>query len=84
MKLLKKHKLISYKNNSKVVADEIIQLRKELELIGLNSNEINEILERYKDTYSYAFYELRIACYSFIMTMKKSFKKYQKYFKKKM
>lgn len=77
-------KLISYKSNSKNTDNLLIQLRKELEFIGLDSNEINEILERYKDTYSYAFYELRIACYRFIMAMKKSFKKYQKYFKKKM
>ena len=71
-------------NHLKKLDNPLILLKEELELIGLNSNEINEILERYKDTYSYAFYELRIACYSFIMTMKKSFKKYQKYFKKKM
>lgn len=84
MKSLKENKLISYKNNSKNTDKQLIQLRKELEFIGLDSNEINEILERYKDTYSYAFYELRIACYRFIRTMKKSLKKCQKYFKKKM
>ena len=84
MKLLKENKLISYKNNSKNTDKQLIQLRKELELIGLDSNEINDILERYKSTYDYAFYELRIASYNFVRTMKKLLKKYQKYFKKKM
>lgn len=64
--------------------DSLIQLRKKLEFIGLDSNEINEILEKYKSTYDYAFYELRIASYNFVRTMKKSLKKCQKYFKKNM
>lgn len=84
MKLLKKNKLISYKSNAKKTDDPLIQIRKELEFIGLDSNEINDILERYKSTYDYAFYELRIVSYNFVRAMKKIIKKYQKYFKKKM
>ena len=76
-------KLISYKKNSNNIDNPLIQLRKKLEFIGLDSNEINEILEKYKSTYDYAFYELRIASYSFVTTKKKSLKKCQKYFKKK-
>ena len=71
-------------NHLKKLDNPLILLKEELELIGLDSNEINDILERYKSTYDYAFYELRIACYRFIRTMKKLLKKYQKYFKKKM
>ena len=80
MKLLKENKLIFYKNNLKNTDKPLIQLRKELEFIGLDSNEINEILERYKDTYSYAFYELKIASYNFVRTMKKIIKKISKVF----
>lgn len=35
------------------------------------SNEINDILERYKSTYDYASYELRIDSYNFVRNMKK-------------
>ena len=71
-------------NHLKKLDNPLILLKEELELIGLDSNEINDILERYKRTYDYAFYELRIASYNFVRTMKKLLKKYQKYFKKKM
>ncbi len=71
-------------NHLKKLDNPLIILKKELELAILDSNEINDILERYKSTYDYVFYELRIASYNFVMTMKKSLKKYQKYFKKKM
>ncbi len=71
-------------NHLKKLDNPLILLKEELELIGLDSNEINDILERYKSTYDYAFYELRIASYNFVRTMKKLLKKYQKYFKKKM
>ena len=71
-------------NHLNKLDNPLILLKEELELIGLDSNEINDILERYKRTYDYAFYELRIASYNFVRTMKKLLKKYQKYFKKKM
>lgn len=71
-------------NHLKKLDNPLILLKEELELIGLDSNEINDILERYKSTYDYAFYELRISSYNFVRTMKKSLKKCQKYFKKKM
>lgn len=71
-------------NHLKKLDNPLILLKEELELIGLDSSEINDILERYKSTYDYAFYELRIASYNFVRTMKKLLKKYQKYFKKKM
>ena len=71
-------------NHLKKLDNPLILLKEELEFAGLDSNEINDILERYKSTYDYVFYELRIASYNFVRTMKKSLKKYQKYFKKKM
>ena len=71
-------------NHLNKLDNPLILLKEELELIGLDSNEINDILERYKRTYDYAFYELRIASYNFVRKMKKLLKKYQKYFKKKM
>ena len=71
-------------NHLKKLDNPLILLKEELELAGLDSNEINDILERYKSTYDYVFYELRTASYNFVSTMKKSLKKYQKYFKKKM
>lgn len=70
-------------NHLKKLDNSLIILKKELELTGLDSKEINDILERYKSTYDYAFYELKTASYNFVGTMKKSLKKYQKYFKKK-
>ena len=45
-----KMKLNSHKSNSKETDNLLAQLKKEL-----NSNEINNILERYKNTYSYIF-----------------------------
>lgn len=63
--------------------DTLIQLRKELELAGLDSNEINDILERYKSTYDYTFYELRIASYNFVRNMKKSLKNIKSILRKK-
>lgn len=71
-------------NHLKKLDNPLILLKEELELAGLDSNEINDILERYKSTYDYAFYELKVASYNFVRTMKKSLKKYQKYFNKKM
>ena len=71
-------------NHLKKLDNPLILLKEELELAGLDSNEINDISKRYKSTYDYTFYELRIASYIFVRTMKKSLKKYQKYFKKKM
>lgn len=70
-------------NHLKKLDHPLILLKEELELAGLGSNEINDILERYKSTYDYAIYELRMSSYNFIRTVKKSLKKYQKYFKKK-
>lgn len=70
-------------SKTKEANNPLIQLRKELEFAGLDSKEINNITERYKNTYSYAFYELGTAYYNFVRTIKKSLKKYQKYFKKK-
>lgn len=70
-------------NHLKKLDNPLILLKEELELAGLGSNEINDILERYKSTYDYAIYELRMSSYNFIRTVKKSLKKYQKYFKKK-
>ncbi len=70
-------------NHLKKLDNPLILLKEELELAGLGSNEINDILEGYKSTYDYAIYELRMSSYNFIRTVKKSLKKYQKYFKKK-
>ena len=70
-------------NHLKKLDNPLILLKEELWLTGLDSNEINDILERYKSTYDYTFYELRIASYNFVRTMKKLLKKYQKYFKEK-
>ena len=71
-------------NHLNKLDNPLILLKEELELADLDSNEINDILERYKSTYDYAFYELKTASYNFVETMKKSLKKYQKYFNKKM
>ena len=65
-------------NHLNKLDNPLILLKEELELAGLDSNEINDILERYKSTYDYVFYELRIASYNFVKKKKKSLKKYQK------
>lgn len=53
----------------------LTQLREELELSDLDSREINDILDKYKSSYSYTCYELKKAYYELGQVIKKSFKK---------
>lgn len=60
---------------SKKPEDPLIQLREELEFVDLDPNEINDILEKYKSSYSYICYELKKAYYELGQAIKNSFKK---------
>lgn len=53
----------------------LTQLREELEFVDLDSREINDILDKYKSSYSYTCYELKKAYYELGQVIKKSFKK---------
>lgn len=53
----------------------LTQLREELELSDLDSREVNDILDKYKSSYSYTCYELKKAYYELGQVIKKSFKK---------
>lgn len=53
----------------------LTQLREELEFVDLDSKEINDILDKYKSSYSYTCYELKKAYYELGQVIKKSFKK---------
>lgn len=53
----------------------LTQLREELEFADLDSREINDILDKYKSSYSYTCYELKKAYYELGQVIKKSFKK---------
>ena len=60
---------------SKKPEDPLIQLREELEFVDLNPNEINDIIEKYKKSYSYSLYELKKAYYELGQAIKNSLKK---------
>ncbi len=60
---------------SKKPEDPLIQLREELEFVDLDPSEINDILEKHKDSYSYACYELKKSYYELGQAIKNSFKK---------
>lgn len=60
---------------SKKPVDPIIQLREELEFADLNLNEINDIIDNYKNSYGYKIYELKKAYYELGQAIRNSFKK---------
>ena len=60
---------------SKKPEDPLIQLREELEFADLDPGEINDIVEKYKSSYSYACYELKKSYYELGQAIKNSFKK---------
>lgn len=60
---------------SKKPENPLIQLREELEFADLDPGEINDILEKYKNSYSYTCYELKKAYYELGQAIKNSFKK---------
>ena len=60
---------------SKKPENPLIQLREELEFADLDPGEINDILEKYKSSYSYPCYELTKAYYELGQAIKTSFKK---------
>lgn len=60
---------------SKKPENPLIQLREELEFADLDPSEINDILEKYKSSYSYTYYELKKAYYELGQAIKNSLKK---------
>ena len=48
---------------AKKPVNPLIQLKEELKLVDLDPSEINDILEKYKSSYSYTCYELKKAYY---------------------
>lgn len=47
----------------------LVDLREELEFVGLEHNEINDCLEKYKKTFAYQFYLLKKYWYEFIQSI---------------
>ncbi len=53
----------------------LIQLKEELKLVDLDPSELNDILEKYKSSYSYTCYELKKAYYELGQAIKNTRKK---------
>lgn len=60
---------------AKKPVNPLIELKEELEFVDLDPNEINDILEKYKSSYSYACYELKKSYYELGKTIKNIVKK---------
>ena len=60
---------------SKKPENPLIQLREELEFADLDPGEINDILEKYKSSYSYTWKKKKKAYYELGQAIKNSFKK---------
>lgn len=60
---------------AKKPVNPLIQLKEELKLVDLDTSEINDILEKYKSSYSYTCYELKKAYYELGQAIKNTRKK---------
>lgn len=60
---------------AKKPVNPLIQLKEELKLVDLDPSEINDILEKYKSSYSYTCYELKKAYYELGQAIKNTRKK---------